>query len=166
MSILKDRVEPSLLKHAIDLMESLRLKMKFVQNIDDEQTRLKITNKQLQFIGNFGTITISLAPMEMAIYKLFLNHKEGIRFADLVDHKDEFLNYYRALSPNLTYDACLSTVTKYIRTFEDNSMSERISKIRKKIEGGLGKEQAKPFIISGVNAEPKRIEVDRNFLIK
>lgn len=165
MSILKDRVEPSLLKHAIDLMESLRLKMKFVQNIDDEQTRLKITNKQLEFIGNFGTITISLAPMEMAIYKLFLNHKEGIRFADLVDHKDEFLNYYRALSPNLTYDACLSTVTKYIRTFEDNSMSERISKIRKKIEGGLGKEQAKPFIIAGVNAEPKRIEVDRGFVI-
>jgi hypothetical protein len=164
MSILKDRVEPSLLKHAIDLMESLRLKMKFVQNIDDEQTRLKITNKQLQFIGNFGTITISLAPMEMAIYKLFLNHKEGIRFADLVDYKDEFLNYYRALSPNLTYDACLSTITKYIRTFEDNSMSERISKIRKKIEGGLGKEQAKSFIISGVNAEPKRIEVDRGFV--
>lgn len=164
MSILKDRVEPSLLKHAIDLMESLRLKMKFVQNIDDEQTRLKITNKQLQFIGNFGTITISLAPMEMAIYKLFLNHKEGIRFADLVDHKDEFLNYYRVLSPNLTYDACLRTITKYIRTFEDNSMSERISKIRKKIEGGLGKEQAKPFIIAGVNAEPKRIEVDRGFV--
>ena len=166
MSILKDRVEPSILKHAIALMESLRLKMKFVQNIDDEQTRLKITNKQLQFIGNFGTITISLAPMEMAIYKLFLNHKDGIRFADLIDHKDEFLNYYRTLSPNLTYDACLSTITKYIRTFEDNSMSERISKIRKKIEGGLGKEQAKPFIIAGVNAEPKRIEVDREFVIK
>ena len=164
MNILKERVEPSILKHAIALMESLRLKMKFVQNIDDEQTRLKITNKQLQFIGNFGTIIISLAPMEMAIYKLFLNHKEGIRFADLVDHKDEFLNYYRALSPNLTYDACLSTITKYIRTFEDNSMSERISKIRKKLEGGLGKEQAKPFIISGVNAEPKRIEVDREFV--
>ena len=166
MNILKERVEPSILKHAIALMESLRLKMKFVQNIDDEQTRLKITNKQLQFIGTFGTITISLAPMEMAIYKLFLNHKEGIRFADLVDDdkKEEFLNYYRALSPNLTYDACLKTVTKYVRTFEDNSMSERISKIRKKIEGGLGKEQAKPFIIAGVNAEPKRIEVDRGFV--
>ena len=118
-------------------------------------------------MGNFGTITISLAPMEMAIYKLFLNHKEGIRFADLVDDdkKEEFLNYYRALSPNLTYDACLKTVTKYVRTFEDNSMSERISKIRKKIEGGLGKEQAKPFIIAGVNAEPKRIEVERGFVI-
>jgi hypothetical protein len=167
MNILKDRVESSILKHAIDLMESLRLKMKFVQNIDDEQTRLKITNKQLQFIGSFGTITIRLTPMEMAIYKLFLNHKDGIRFADLIDHdkKEEFLNNYRELSPNLTYDACLKTVEKYVRTWEDNSMSERISKIRKKIEGGLGKEQAKPFIIAGLNAEPKRIEVDRNFLI-
>ena len=167
MSILKERVDPSILKHAIALMESLRLKMKFVQNIDDEQTRLKITNKQLQFIGTFGTITISLAPMEMAIYKLFLNHKDGIRFADLIDHdkKEEFLNNYRELSPNLTYDACLKTVEKYVRTWEDNSMSERISKIRKKIEGGLGKEQAKPFIIAGANAEPKKIEVDREFVI-
>jgi hypothetical protein len=166
MNILKNRVESSILKHAIDLMESLRLKMKFVQNIDDEQTRLKITNKQLQFIGTFGTITISLAPMEMAIYKLFLNHKDGIRFADLIDNdkKEEFLNNYRELSPNLTYDACLKTIEKYVRTWEDNSMSERISKIRKKIEGGLGKEQAKPFIIAGANAEPKRIEVDREFI--
>ena len=166
MSILKDRVEPSILKHAIALMESLRLKMKFVQNIDDEQTRLKITNKQLQFIGNFGTITISLAPMEMAIYKLFLNHKEGIRFVDLVDKDNaaEFLKYYIELSPNLTYTACHATVEKYVRTYEDNSMSERISKIKKKLEGGLGKEQAKPFIIAGVNAEPKRIEVDREFV--
>jgi len=29
----------------------------------------------------------------------------------------------------------------------------------------LGKEQAKPFIIAGANAEPKRIEVDREFVI-
>jgi hypothetical protein len=28
----------------------------------------------------------------------------------------------------------------------------------------LGKEQAKPFIIAGANAEPKKIEVDRGNL--
>ena len=166
MNILKDRVESSILKHAIDLMESLRLKMKFVQNINDEQIRLKIEKKQLHFIGSFGTITIRLTPMEMAIYKLFLKFDVGIRFADLVDKdkKEEFLNNYRELSPNLTYDACLKTIEKYVHVYVDNSMSEKVSKIRRKIEEGLGKEQAKPFIIAGANAEPKKIEVDKEFV--
>jgi hypothetical protein len=164
MSILKERVDPFILKHAIALMESLRLKMKFVQNIDDEQIQLKIEKKQLHFLGKFGTITITLTPIEMAIYKLFLNHEGGIRFADLVDHKQEFLMYYEELSPHLTNPVCMDTVIKYVRTYENNSMSEKVSKIKRKIEEGLGKEQAKPFIIAGQNAEPKRIEVDRGFV--
>jgi hypothetical protein len=164
MNILKERVDPAILKHAIALMESLRLKMKFVQNIDDEQIQLKIEKKQLHFLGKFGTITITLTPIEMAIYKLFLNHDDGIRFADLVDHKQEFLMYYEELSPHLTNPVCVDTVTKYVRTYENNSMSEKISKIKRKIEEGLGKEQAKTFIIAGQNAEPKKIEVDREFV--
>jgi len=114
MNILKERVDKSILKHAIDLMESLRLKMKFVQNINDEQIRLKIEKKQLHFIGSFGTITIRLTPMEMAIYKLFLNFEEGIRFADLTDadKKELFLKYYQELSPNLTQSACIELVEK------------------------------------------------------
>jgi hypothetical protein len=166
MNILKERVDKSILKHAIDLMESLRLKMKFVQNINDEQIRLKIEKKQLHFIGSFGTITIRLTPMEMAIYKLFLNFEEGIRFADLTDadKKELFLKYYQDLSPNQTQNACKELVEKYVHVYVDNSMSEKVSKIRRKIEEGLGKEQAKPFIIAGANAEPKKIEVDREYI--
>ena len=106
--------------------------------------------------------------MEMAIYKLFLNFEKGIRFADLTDadKKELFLKYYQELSPNLTQSACIELVEKYVHVYVDNSMSEKVSKIRRKIEEGLGKEQAKPFIIAGANAEPKRIEVDREFVIK
>jgi hypothetical protein len=38
---------------------------------------------------------VSLAPKEMALYKFYLNHPEGVAYSNICDHRDELFTLYQ-----------------------------------------------------------------------
>ena len=47
-----------------------------------------------------------------------------------------------------------------------NSLSEKLSRIKRKFIAALGNEMAKPFLITGENREPRKIPVSREWVIQ
>ena len=62
-----------------------------------ELPELQITSDYRLLLGDMGEI--NMEPLLKAVYLLFLNHPEGIRFKDLPDYRKELTRLYDKLKP-------------------------------------------------------------------
>ncbi len=165
MDKLKGKLSIAEIQHALNIMESLRVKMLFSQNVNQNITlsKLIIDDNNKIFLPDFGNIEIKLRPLEKAIYILYLKHPEGIGLSFLCDHKEELYDIYA----NLSSIGALQEMKARIDDIVDvtkNSAVEKISKIKAAFVKAIGEKLAKHYYIHGGNGESKKIDLNRNLV--
>jgi len=165
MDKLKGKLSIAEIQHALNIMESLRVKMLFSQNVNQNITlsKLLIDDNNRIFLPDFGNIEIKLRPLEKAIYILYLKHPEGIGLSFLCDHKEELYNIYANLSSIGDLQEMKARIDDIVNVTK-NSGVEKISKIKAAFIKAIGEKLAKNYYIHGGNGELKKIDLDRNLV--
>lgn len=155
-----------LMRYTIQMMEDVRKQLLIRERFSTLRTALPLVVKGYMrklVIPELGNLQINLTPMERAIYLLFLNHPEGIRLAEMGNYKEELKSILNIISR--TGDvAVINSGIDELCTYNSNSLSEKVSRIRRKFKDFLGDEMAENYIIKGPNGEIKKIELDRSLV--
>ena len=109
-----------------------------------------------------GDKEVLLNPICRALYKLFLNHPEGIELRNMGNYYEELHKYYANLATHTDHETLISRV-KLLCNPLDNSINEKISKINKTFKIMLGDDYCMPYQILGVRGEAKKITLRREF---
>ena len=163
---LKGKLSFAEINQALNIMESLRVKMLFSQNFKQNVplSRLVIDAKKRIFLPDFGNIEIKLRPLEKTLYLFYLNHPEGVGLSFLRGKKEELYKIYGELvsiGDMLEMKKRIDEMTN----ITSNSAAEKISKIKAAFVKSIGEELGKNYYIQGGYEEVKKVVLDRNLLI-
>lgn len=126
----------------------------------------KIRESRFHRIGNKNYQSyreIKMAPLDKAVYILFLKHPEGINFSYLPDYRGELMEIYKKLMNYRTTAAMLRSVED-VTDPTKNSINEKCARIRRAFVEAFGEYKAAPYCISGPRGEAKRIALDRKYV--
>jgi hypothetical protein len=153
------------INQCMQIMNLLRERMLFVTNRKNylKASRLKIDGKKI-ILPDYSELELRLRPLEIIVYRLFLNHPEGIFMHDLGDHRNELFEHYAEISGSESLDSMHTRVNDLTNVFSE-SASQKISRIKKVFEDSIGKELSQRYIIKGPNGAPKKIELDRSLVL-
>ncbi len=115
------------------------------------------------FFTDLGNVQLRLNPLETLVYLLFLEHPEGLRYTEVSDHREWLISTYKEIGNVRTLPEILNSVDQLCNVL-DNSLSEKISRIKRKIISLVGEDLAQHYIIDGPRDERKRIGVDRGLV--
>jgi hypothetical protein len=164
MEKIKESMPIADLFHALDLMESFRVKMLFSQNFRQNVpvSKLRITKKHKIYLPGFSNLEICLRPLEKILYFLFLKHPEGIMLSFLCNYRDELNKMYEEITLG-NHNEMRGRINQLVDV-TDNSASEKISLIKKEFTKKTGDTFAQHYIIKGGNGEHKKIALDRQLV--
>jgi hypothetical protein len=154
------------LRYTFDVMEDIRRQLLFKDRYDllRQATPMLVKGRAQKIVlPEMGMLQINLSPTERAVYLLFLNHPEGIRLAEMGDYKAELRGILNKVSPSdsrETIEGQLENLCEY----NSNSLSEKMSRIKRKFDDKLGSAMAEHYYIKGPNGGIKKIDLDRNLL--
>lgn len=165
MDRLRTKVPMSIVSHALEIMESLRVKMLYAQNFRQSTVPgcMSVDGRMRICFPGFGNIEVRLRPLEKALYRLFLNHPEGIRRIELPTFRQELYGIYSMLTNSDDRSVRLQRVDEMVSTLS-NSAEEKISRIKRVFTEALGEDLARHYYISGERGEAYRIPVDRGLV--
>lgn len=168
MKVVQERHVPyALVRYTLDLFDAIRQQLLFRERygVRSQPSRLLIRGwtKQLVLM-DMGMLPVNLTPLERAVYLLFLAHPEGIRMSEVSDHRIELLENIRRMSRRDDPQVMERGVDELCSPLS-NSLSEKMSKIRRKFVYLLGEEMADAYIIKGPNGGHKKIALDRELVV-
>jgi hypothetical protein len=160
LKLINDRsVDHKLVQQVFEVLDGIRAQMvykaRFVINRQPPQLNFEGRNRKLIF-PELGDLEVRLTPLEKTVYLFFFSHPEGVALNSIFEHEDEFMDIYSSLSNADSREVMVQRVNDLIDPLS-NSISEKISRIRRKFSEALGEEMASDFIITGANAEPRYI---------
>ena len=109
---------------------------------------------------------VSLAPKEMALYKFYLRHPEGVAYSNICDHRDELYALYEEhYQQTHSDDAQVDQSERRIAInavldrwcMQDEDLTQTVSKINRKIKQAITDELAKPHQILGPRGGARKI---------
>jgi hypothetical protein len=157
MNKLKGKLSFAEINQALNIMESLRVKMLFSQNFKQNVplSRLIIDNENRIYLPDFGNIEIKLRPLEKTLYFFYLNHPEGVGLSFLRGKKVEMYEIYTKLSGIGNLEEMKSRINDMVDVTKSSAF-EKISKIKAAFVKAIGEELAKNYYIQGGNGEVKK----------
>jgi hypothetical protein len=163
MNKLKGKLSFAEINQALNIMESLRVKMLFSQNFKQNVplSRLVIDNENKIFLPDFGNIEIKLRPLEKTLYFFYLNHPEGVGLSFLRGKREEMYKIYTKLSGIGNLEEMKSRINDMVDVTKSSAF-EKISKIKAAFVKAIGEELAKNYYIQGGNGEVKKVLLDRD----
>jgi hypothetical protein len=115
------------------------------------------------FLPDYNNLEIKMTPLPKALYLLFLRHSEGILLKQLPDYKRELTTIYKQISNREHYTDMTDSIEKMC-TPTDNSINEKLSRIREAFVKNISEEYAKFYYVSGERGEIKQIRIERNLV--
>ena len=159
-------VNPLFIDHIYKGFEAVRAQQNSFTRARRERITLDLTTsvRYLKF-DSIGA-QVSLAPKEMALYKFYLNHPEGVAYSSICDHRDELYalyeeHYQQTHSDDAQVDQSERKVA--INTvldrwcMQDEDLTQTVSKINRKIKRAITDELAKPHQILGPRGGLRKI---------
>ena len=110
-----------------------------------------------------GDQRVVLNPICRALYKLFLNHPEGIELPFISNHREELYGYYLNMATHTNREVLVKRINT-ICDPRENSINEKLSTINKAFVQLLGEQVSLPYQILGVRGEAKKINIRREFV--
>ena len=157
--ISEKKVNTLLVEHVFHVIDTIRTQMSFKQrylvNRKIPHLHVRGYNKKLIF-PSLGNLEIRLNPLEKCLYVFFLKHPEGVALNYLQDYRTELYSLYENLSTSGEIEQIKSSINDLINPLS-NSVSEKISRIKKKFKDGLGENMSLPYLISGNSGEKRFI---------
>lgn len=126
------------------------------EDCSGEPTTLHIGKK---YDIRIGGIELSLQPLLKTIFIFFLRHPEGIYLKDRADYADEISAIYAVISPETSENVRRRRMERLLSPL-DNSFSEKLTNLNKKLEDILGKKQSPIYKVQGANGHPRIIPLD------
>jgi hypothetical protein len=167
MEKLKGKLSFAEINQALNILESLRIKMLFSQSFKQNVplSRLVIDNKKRIFLPDFGNIEIKLRPLEKTLYLFYLDHPEGVGLSFLRGKREEMYEIYGKISSLGSLDEMKGRIDDMVDVTKSSAF-EKISKIKATFVKAIGEELAKNYYIQGGNGEVKSVILDRNLISK
>lgn len=145
-------------------VDSLILKKILCNMVDENRplSRIVITSDLRIILPDYHDMEVRMEPINKALFLLFLKHEEGIRIKDLTDYRSELESFYTRLSHDdrakrrQTLDSILDPT--------NNSIHEKISRVRQAFIAKFDEDLAQNYFIKGQRSEAKRIDIDRKMV--
>ena len=153
------KLDPNYTQQLFQFLDAFSQQMKFKQRLEINPSVLKMEIRGVKkeiFFPQLGDLNVRLTPLEKTVYLFFAQHPEGIELVDIHHHKNELLEIYNKLS-NADEKRTNESRILQLCNPRDNSLSEKIAKIKSKFESAIGTDSAQKFIISGPRAGLRRI---------
>ena len=131
--------------------------------ISPEPQTLHISKDYRILIDCLGLKEITLRPLLRAVFILFLRHPEGIRIKEKQAYREELLDIYAHIFPNLDPDICRERIDRLIAPGQ-NAFSENLSHLNRALTSILGPD-ASPYQVYGSNGRPRRILLDPVYVV-
>lgn len=106
---------------------------------------------------------LKLTPLEKITYLLFLRHQDGMLLSEVEHHQEWMRKVYARIATTRSKQQ----IQKHIRQLSDssdNSLSEKISRIRRKLQLLGGKAFAEKYAIRGGRGQVKKIRVSSDLV--
>jgi len=159
-------MDPLFISQFFQTIDHIRTQMLFRERykMTQQLSRLEIRGpmRKIYFTG-LGDAELKLTPLEKIVYLLFLLHPDGLHINEVYNHTDWIEKEYGILGNFRTVPELKNSVRQLTDPTE-NSLSEKISRIRKKIQRLIGDDLAVQYIIEGPRAEPKKILLNRSLV--
>jgi len=167
MALLKETsVDVRIFAQLIETMEGIR---KYFLSIErsvflNRPSSIRITGYTHRiFFTDYGNLELNLNPKQRAIFCFFLNHPEGVRLVELVDHRNEIGALYHRFSTFSSLEEIDESLNLLLDPMENN-LNETLSRIRSVIKQTLGQRIAENYYIKGSRGEPYRIEIEPSLI--
>lgn len=159
-------IDPRIIDQVFSTLDDIRAQMLFRERykttLQPSQLEIKGAMKRIYFT-DLGDTELKLTPLERTVYLLFLEHPEGLRLSEICNYKEWIENTYREIGNSRTVAEFRNSIEQLIDPTE-NSLSEKISRIKSKIISLAGEDLAPHYIIEGARDEKKFIRLDRELL--
>jgi len=162
----RQKLNPLFVDHVFKGFEAVRAQQNSFTRARRERRVLEV-NTSMKYL-TFESIgaQVSLAPKEMALYKFYLNHPEGVAYSDICDHRDELMtlyeeHYQQTHSDDADTDqrdrrAAINAVLDRW-CMQDDDLTQTVSKINRKIKQAVTDSLAKPHQILGPRGGVRKI---------
>lgn len=160
------KMDPLLVSQFFQTIDNIRTQMLFRERykVTQQLSRMEIrgTQRKIYFTG-LGDAELKLTPLEKIVYLLFLLHTDGLHINEVYNHTEWIEKEYAVLGNSRTLPEFKNSIHQLTDPTE-NSLSEKISRIRNKIQKLIGDDLARHYIIEGPRGLPKRILLDRGLV--
>lgn len=126
-------------------------------------SRLVVT-KDLRLLLIDYQVEIKLEPLHKAIYLLFLNHPEGIRYKELPDYREELAAIYHSMKRNTQARKKIERSIEDVTNPIGHSIIEKCTRINSIIKNTITSSIVSEYLITGKIGEPRRIRIDRSLV--
>ena len=127
---------------------------------------LFMDNQSYQFFIPELNIELPFTPVEKTVYSFFFDHPNGIKFQDFPQYLEELTERYLKCTRRTDFSECTQRM-KHLVLNTNDSLSQAVSKLNRKIRQTIGERHAQNFLISGQSGEIRKINyvydiTDRN----
>ena len=131
--------------------------------IEPQPQTLHIGKDYRIYIDCLGLKEIPIRPLLRTVFILFLKHPEGIRIKEKDAYREELMDIYAHIFPNLDQDICRERIERLIAPGQ-NAFSENLSHLNRALSSILGP-AASLYQVYGTNGRPRRILLDPVYVI-
>ncbi|MBR6063969.1 MAG: hypothetical protein IKP54_07440 [Bacteroidales bacterium] len=131
---------------------------------DPKLSTLRITKDYRIILPDYNDMEISLPTLSKVVYFFYLRHPKGLRFKELVDHREELLQIYSRIS-NRDDSAKMKQSIDDLVDSTHNSINEKCSRIRAAFVSQFSDDLAKNYYITGYSSQAKYIPLDRSLVM-
>jgi len=124
-------------------------------------SKIVINNPRKLILPDYN-LEIGMTPATMAFYLLYLKHPEGIKFKDLIDHRDELYKLYNYTTKSSDKQAIAHTVDVMVAQIDGNQDVQRSrikAAIRNTFRAHVCERYAQAYYLEGERGEPMKIAV-------
>lgn len=107
---------------------------------------------------------VKMLPMDKVVYIFFLRHPEGVAIKALCDHRDELAGIYARMLGQKTLTNKQQKSIELLCTPYNNSINEKISRIRSAFRAVAHDSVANCYIIQGERGEKRSITLNDDFI--
>jgi hypothetical protein len=163
--MIEKKLDPAIARQIFAILDNIRSQVLFRNSfaLTRQLSRLEVStfHKEIRF-ADIGKLTISLTPREITIYLFFLKNPKGFYFQQIPEYRDEIYDIYR----NFSHEAAIAEDTNTFRALinnEEHTLSQVISRIKKKISDTVRPDMAVHYIINNNNGRHS-IAIDRSLV--
>jgi hypothetical protein len=159
-------ISTTLINQALSVFESIRGQMLFCQRFISMQkpSRIRISAERGDIhLIDLDDTRLNFSPLQKVVYLFLLKHPEGVPNVEFGDHFVELMSIYRQIS-NAESESTMQTSIRALCDPLDNSLNEKISKIRRTIKDMLGEALGSHYQIIGSPGSKRRISLARQLI--
>jgi hypothetical protein len=126
-------------------------------------SRLTIDSEYRIFLPDYASKEIEMSVLPKTLFIFFLRHPEGVILKQLSDYEPEILHIYKALSNRMNEQEMRESIKQLCHP-TDNSVKEKISRIKRAFLRQISDRNARHYYISGRRGGKYNIILNRELV--